>query len=90
MGLHSGTFHAVVDAPERKDSDACVRGVFQGHHRIVHHRGRRKRVLDVEGFAGAEISGVRIYNSKFSAITNDDVVKEADVKLVDSVIERRK
>jgi len=49
-----------------------------------------KRVLDVEGFAGAEISGVRIYNSKFSGITKEDVVKEADVKLVDCVVEPKK
>ncbi|MEY4385665.1 MAG: hypothetical protein RLY20_948 [Verrucomicrobiota bacterium] len=49
-----------------------------------------KRVLDVQGFAGAEISGVRIYNSFFKGITKDDVVIEADVKLVDSTVERKK
>ncbi len=49
-----------------------------------------KRVLDVQGFPGSEISGVRIHNSKFSGIKSDDVVKEADVKLVDCVVARKK
>lgn len=49
-----------------------------------------KRVLDVQGFAGAEISGVRILGSSFKGITKDDVVKEADVKLEDCVVERKK
>ena len=49
-----------------------------------------KRVLDVQGFAGAEISNVRILNSKFQGITAEDVVKEADVKLENSVVERKK
>lgn len=46
-----------------------------------------KRVLDVQGFPDSEISGVRIHNSKFAGIKNEDVVKEADVKLVDCVVE---
>ena len=49
-----------------------------------------KRVLDVQGFPGAEISGVRIHNSTFKGITQDDTVVEADVKLVDCTIERKK
>lgn len=49
-----------------------------------------KRVLDVQGFAGAEISGVRIRNSNFQGITKDDTVLEADVKLEDCVVERKK
>jgi unsaturated rhamnogalacturonyl hydrolase len=49
-----------------------------------------KRVLDVQGFAGAEISGVRIRHSSFKGITQADVVKEADVKLEDCVVERKK
>lgn len=49
-----------------------------------------KRVLDVQGFAGAEISGVRILNSTFKGITKDDAVIEADVKLQDCVVERKK
>jgi unsaturated rhamnogalacturonyl hydrolase len=48
------------------------------------------RVLDVKGFAGAEISGVRIYNSTFKGITKEDVVQEADVKLVDCTVEKKK
>jgi unsaturated rhamnogalacturonyl hydrolase len=40
------------------------------------------RVLNVVGFPGAEISGVRIQNSTFNEVTKDDVVTEADVKLV--------
>ena len=49
-----------------------------------------KRVLDVQGFPGSEISGVRIHNSKFSGISGVDVVKEADVKLVDCVVEGKR
>jgi hypothetical protein len=52
--------------------------------------GNAKRVLDVQGFPGSEISGVRIHNSKFSGITGVDVVKEADVKLVNCVVEGKK
>jgi unsaturated rhamnogalacturonyl hydrolase len=40
------------------------------------------RVLDVAGFPGAMIRGVRIYDSKFSGISRPDLVKEADAKLV--------
>lgn len=49
-----------------------------------------KRVLDVQGFEGAEISGVRILNSSFHGITKDDVVKSADVQLKDCVVVRKK
>jgi unsaturated rhamnogalacturonyl hydrolase len=49
-----------------------------------------KRVLDVQGFPGSEISGVRIIKSSFKGITQADVVKEADVKLEDCVVERKK
>jgi polygalacturonase len=48
-----------------------------------------KRVLDVQGFQGSEISGVRIHNSMFKGITNEDVVKEADVKIIECEIERK-
>jgi unsaturated rhamnogalacturonyl hydrolase len=47
------------------------------------------RVLDVKGFAGAEISGVRLHNSTFKGISKEDVVQEADVKLVDCVVEKK-
>jgi polygalacturonase len=40
------------------------------------------RVLNVVGFPGAEIAKVRIYNSNFLEIQKDDVVIEADVKLI--------
>jgi unsaturated rhamnogalacturonyl hydrolase len=46
------------------------------------------RVLNVVGFPGAEISGVRIRNSTFNEVKKDDVVTEADVKLVDCQIKK--
>jgi unsaturated rhamnogalacturonyl hydrolase len=45
------------------------------------------RVLNVRGFPGAEISNVRIYNSAFKKIEKPDVVKEADVKLINCSLE---
>jgi len=48
-----------------------------------------KRVLDVQGFPGSEISRVRLYNCTFKGISKLDVVKEADVKLVECVVEAR-
>jgi len=45
------------------------------------------RVLNVRGFPAAEISDVRIYNSTFKQIEKPDVVKDADVKLVNCVLE---
>lgn len=48
------------------------------------------RVLNVRGFPGAEISNVRIYNSTFKQIEKPDVVKDADVKLVDCTLEPAK
>lgn len=50
--------------------------------------GNARRVLDVRGFPGAEISGVRIHNSTFRGVTQPDVVVEADVRLVDSQVIR--
>jgi unsaturated rhamnogalacturonyl hydrolase len=47
-----------------------------------------QRVLDVRGFPGSEISGVRIHNTTFKHISKEDTVQEADVKLVDCVVER--
>ena len=46
------------------------------------------RVLNVVGFKGAEISGVRIYNSTFNEIQKTNVIIEADVKLVDCRIKK--
>jgi polygalacturonase len=45
------------------------------------------RVLNVRGFPAAEISDVRIYNSTFKQIEKPDVVKDADVKLVNCTLE---
>ena len=51
---------------------------------------KAKRVLDVQGFPGSEISGVRIYNSTFSGMTKADEVREADVKLIDCALKPAK
>ena len=48
------------------------------------------RVLNIRGFPGAEISNVRIYNSTFKQIEKPDVVQDADVKLVNCVLEPAK
>ena len=48
------------------------------------------RVLNVRGFPGADISGVRIYNSTFKQISRPDVIQDADVKLVDCVLDPAK
>lgn len=47
------------------------------------------RVLNVRGLPGAEITGVRIYRSTFKQVARPDVVQEADVKLVDCVLEAK-
>ena len=48
------------------------------------------RVLNVKGFPGASITGVRIYHSTFKDIKKPDVVIDADVKLVDCSLEPAK
>ena len=48
------------------------------------------RVLNVKGFPGASITGVRIYNSSFKQINKPDVVIDADVKLVGCTLENAK
>jgi polygalacturonase len=48
------------------------------------------RVLNVRGFPAASITGVRIYNSTFKQVKKPDVVVDADVKLVNCVVERKK
>ena len=48
------------------------------------------RVLNVRGFPAASISGVRIHNSRFKQIKKPDQVIEADVKLVDCILEKAK
>jgi hypothetical protein len=47
---------------------------------------RTPRVLNIVGFPGAEIRGVRIYDSTFLRVKGPDLVKEADVKLVGCTI----
>ncbi len=49
---------------------------------------RAQRVLDIRGYRGAEIRGVRIHDSVFRGIRRDDSVKEADVKLVNCQVIR--
>ena len=51
---------------------------------------KAKRVLDIRGFPGAEISGVRLHDSSFAGITKDDTVLGADVKLVDCTVTRER
>ena len=48
------------------------------------------RVLNVRGFPAASITDVRIYNSVFKQVKKPDQVIEADVKLVDCVLEPAK
>jgi hypothetical protein len=48
------------------------------------------RVLNIVGFPGAAISGVRIYHSRFQEVQKPDVVKAADVKFVECAIEQQK
>jgi unsaturated rhamnogalacturonyl hydrolase len=48
------------------------------------------RVLNVAGFPGAEISGVRVINSTFHNVRRESLVTNAtDVQLVNCVVERR-
>lgn len=49
---------------------------------------RAQRVLDIRGYRGAEIRGVRIHDSVFRGIRRDDSVTEADVKLVNCQVIR--
>lgn len=45
------------------------------------------RMLNVQGFPGAEISGVRVYHSTFRQVEKPDVVHDADVKLINCSVE---
>lgn len=49
---------------------------------------RAPRVLNVVGFRGAKIEGVRIGNSTFNEVGQTNVVIEADVRLVDCRIKK--
>ena len=47
------------------------------------------RVLNIAGFPGVEISGVRICNSTFKDVRRPDAITDAgDVKLIGCAIER--
>ncbi len=46
------------------------------------------RVLNINGFPGAEISGIRIYDSTFKQVGEPDMVKDADVKMVNCELEK--
>jgi polygalacturonase len=48
------------------------------------------RVVNAAGFPGAEISHIRIVNSTFKGITKPDRIENAEVKLVDCVVEKVK
>jgi unsaturated rhamnogalacturonyl hydrolase len=50
---------------------------------------KARRVLDIRGFPAADISGVRFHNSTIKGITQNDSVKDGDVKLVECVVERQ-
>jgi polygalacturonase len=43
---------------------------------------RCRRVLDIRGFPGAEISSVRLRDDKFESVAEPDAVSDADVKLL--------
>jgi len=68
------------------DFKPVARNVVMDNITVAH----TPRVLNVRGFPGAEISGVRIYNSVFKQIQKPDQVIEADVKLVDCQLEKAK
>jgi polygalacturonase len=68
------------------DFKPAARNVVMENITVAH----TPRVLNVRGFPGAEISGVRIYNSAFKDVQDPDVVKEADVKLVNCSLENAK
>jgi unsaturated rhamnogalacturonyl hydrolase len=47
------------------------------------------RILNVVGYPGAEITGVRLHNCSFKEVQKPDVLKEAgDIQLVDCSVER--
>ena len=48
------------------------------------------RVLNVRGFPATEISDVRIYDSTFKQIEQPDTIQDADVKLVNCVLDSKK
>ncbi len=71
--------------------EECAKGDFKPVARNVVMENitvaRTPRVLNVRGFPAASISDVRIYNSNFKQIQKPDVVQDADVKLVNCLLE---
>jgi polygalacturonase len=72
--------------------DEGMRGRFKP---IVHHVvmedvnvAQTPRVLNVRGYAGAEISDVRLYRCHFKQIQKPDVVEDADVKLINCTLQK--
>ena len=68
----NGAFHPVA------------RNVVMDHITVA----QTPRVLNVRGFPAADISGIRICNSTFHQIKQPDQVENAEVKLVDCVLDR--
>ncbi|MCS7091684.1 MAG: glycoside hydrolase family 28 protein [Verrucomicrobiota bacterium] len=68
----------------------------QGPHRPVLRNVRMEnvqvtraaRVLDVRGFAGAEIRDVKLVRCRIQGVTKSDTVEQADVELIDCVVEK--
>jgi len=98
-GVVQGVFMRNVNIGRVKDSvlqidflyEEGARGPFQPAARKVVLENIRvaetPRVLNVRGFPGADISGVRIYDSVFKQVARPDVVVDADVKLVGCMLE---
>jgi hypothetical protein len=63
-----------------------ARNIFMDHVTVA----QTPRVLNVTGFPGAEISNVRLSNCTFKEVKKPDIIKEADVKLADCVVERKR
>jgi unsaturated rhamnogalacturonyl hydrolase len=62
----------------------CVRNVVMEQVTVK----QAPRVLDVVGFPGAEISGVRLRNCSFSQITKpDQLIQAQDVQLIHCIVE---
>ncbi|HEX9046946.1 MAG TPA: glycoside hydrolase family 28 protein [Verrucomicrobiae bacterium] len=68
------------------DFKPAARNVVMDNITVAH----TPRVLNVRGFAGANISDVRINKSQFKEIKKPNQVIEADVKLVDCSLEKAK
>jgi unsaturated rhamnogalacturonyl hydrolase len=66
------------------DFKPIARNVIMDNITVAH----TPRVLNVRGFPEATISDVRIYNSVFKEIQKPDQVIQADVKLVNCVLEQ--